>query len=304
MLTRRRLTARLTRRPRAVASRFTASLSTAAIPPTCRVAVPQSCRRRSVARAHASHQRRSCARAPSSVSASAPTHPAAVTAANRSVRASKRAARATRSAPATIATVPAADTAPDVPGGTARKVSTVRGTPPTSVPISVAQVSAVAAAREPAAAAARSGSELCPAANRPRQHNANTPPFARTCVASRAPPLSTIPAVRRAFSALPACESSEESTKYRTRSAPHPQPAATAAVPTAEAATAPEVDSEPALRAASAMATAATAQGGAGKRIRHDVDGGGKRHAGDAVAEGVPRAERRRRRENARAARD
>src|SRR5688500_10168439 len=88
--------------------------------------------------------------APATVSTRAPATPATVTGATSSL--ANPATHTTvpkKSAPATEAARPATETAPDVPIGTERHPTTLFGMPPTAVPISVAQVSAVAAARAP-----------------------------------------------------------------------------------------------------------------------------------------------------------
>ena len=78
-----------------------------------------------------------------------------------------------------MATLPAALTAPDVPGGTIRQVRTDLGAAPTHVPISVATVSA------PAAASADAPHSAALPLSSPVVHtmvaaSANTPPLAST----------------------------------------------------------------------------------------------------------------------------
>src|SRR5207248_3209973 len=99
---------------------------------------------------------------------------------------------------------------PEVPTGTRRQVRIERGVPPYSVPISVAHVSAADAASEPAPRAIQRTSGRIVATT---AATANIAPFANTCVASRAPPLATIDAVRRSFDFFPTCDSAVDDAK-------------------------------------------------------------------------------------------
>ena len=118
-------------------------------------------------------------------------------------------------APSTPPAVPGGVMPPDAPRGTGTQLVMSRGGVGEKTPISVAQVSAVAAARPPA----KTGHQPARAAT------AATPPLANTCAAVRCPP----PRVNR----LP------ETKKARSRPKPrHPVPH-TVAPPTASAATAP-----------------------------------------------------------------
>lgn len=160
---------------------------------------------------------------------------------------------ATNADPATAATSPAPDTPPEVPVGTLRQVSIERGSRPTSVPISVAHVSAAAPAR---AAVPKMRQPSHPAVIHKAAANANTKPFASTWSASRGPLLATTDSVRATFIEARKRVSATDDAKYATSSTAHDHPAATATVPTTVAATAPLADREWARRAASAIAAA------------------------------------------------
>ncbi|MDB4882198.1 MAG: hypothetical protein JWL95_964 [Gemmatimonadetes bacterium] len=175
--------------------RFTMSLSIHSRPPTSLVDEPQLCTRCSDARSQAAHQRRSCSVAPSNESPMAPATPAAMTRVRSLVRSSAAATPATNAAPAIMASVPTTVTPPELPGGTGRVVSSERGVPPYSVPISVAQVSAAAAARAPSAASESVMASLSAVSTERRTHAAKMPPLAMTCVASRSPLFARTPLV-------------------------------------------------------------------------------------------------------------
>src|SRR5690606_12748204 len=146
-------------------------------------------------------------------------------------------------------------TPPDVPAGTLRPVVMSLGVARLSSPISVAQVSAVAAAIAPANAgkSARSGRSPWSAAIA-----VATPPFASTCTASRRPPFTTsspaaaLAAARQRVSALDAMKNA---TSRIAHAAP-PTPSTT--VPTTTAASAPSTESARARNAAAEMAAART----------------------------------------------
>ncbi len=129
----------------------------------------------------------------------------------------------------------------------------MRGGAAARVPTSVPHVSAVAAASPPAPRASHAGEGR-------RSHSRaaipKTPPFARTCTASRSFPLAITLAVRCCFVSSPIRDRTAELTKNATRSVPQLQPAAIVIVPRATAAMAPPVPSAPYLRAVTAMAAA------------------------------------------------
>ena len=160
---------------------LTASFPNQVIPRNGRVGAPHACGFRSVARSHASHRRSDCSDAPRTESESAPTMPPAKTGKNARGT-SRRAARATNSAPTISASVPWNVTPPERPVAMRSRVKIERGRPRASVPISVAHVSAAAAANAPANAGTNRASRKLASA-----HNAAMPPFATTCMPSRAP---------------------------------------------------------------------------------------------------------------------
>ena len=140
--------------PAAVAAMFTPSLSSHDHPATCRVCAPHEWIRRSVSRAHESHQYRACAVAPSTESTTlpvmAPTHAAAATAIGHPTASATAAENTPASA---VAASPRTVTPPEVPGATTSMVQADRGDVPDREPISVAQVSAAEAASAAAPAA-------------------------------------------------------------------------------------------------------------------------------------------------------
>lgn len=152
---------------------------------------------------------------------------------------------ATNMAPATEAMVPAAETAPDVPGGTLAPVRIDRGVPPMALPISVAQVSDVVAAIVDAAATSRRPSK--PA--RPIVASARAgPPFAATwCQAREGAP-------------DPLSGSNADERKKASRIVPsHQPPVATSDGPRMVAATVPPRSSRCRRCATSAMVAAIAA---------------------------------------------
>ena len=106
--------------------------------------------------------------------------PAAATGSNGATRSSD-ATTATQSAPAISALVPRNVTPPESPVSVGRNVRIETGRRRASVPISVAHVSADAAANAPAKAALNGALALRAAT----AHSVATPPFARTCHAVR-----------------------------------------------------------------------------------------------------------------------
>src|SRR5690606_34574082 len=131
--------------------RFTASLLTAGSPERRLVAPPHGWTFRSVRSPQWLHQRCSCTRAPSKLSVTEPTMPAA--AQDRAVAIRHPmvlgATAAIGTDAARDAARPAGVMAPDSPGAAFRPVVRLRGSPPQRVPTSVAQVSAAAAATLP-----------------------------------------------------------------------------------------------------------------------------------------------------------
>src|SRR4051812_4439213 len=130
-------------------------------------------------------------------STAAPAMPPAIT--KGVVRAGRPAmapATATKAAPAIAASHPAVVTPPDSPMASGRHVRTDRGVWPTRIPISVAHVSDADAASEPLPTANQNGALDGTPRAAIAAHNVNGKPFAITCVASRAPVLSTTPTIR------------------------------------------------------------------------------------------------------------
>src|SRR3954454_3777993 len=93
------------------------------------------------------------------------------------------------SAPAALPTVPGTETAPDMPASTGRSVVIIRGDRPLQDPISVAQVSAAAAASAAANPAYQIEFGLSQLITTNRS---GSPPFAITCTASRLDPRAAI----------------------------------------------------------------------------------------------------------------
>src|ERR1700678_3112717 len=225
-----------TNAPPSVAAKFTASLSIQATPWCKRVGDPQACGFVSQARSHCGHQRRACNAAPIAESASDPAMPAKTTGANGATPVAD-AHNATTAAPAIEAPVPAAVIPPDKPVATRRNVKIERGGWEDNTPISVAHVSAAAAANAPAKAAANAALP-CDANS---AQTAATPPLANTSRASRGP---SLPASFNArLRAEPIRESSADGTKNANNTAAAGQPPApNVAEPTSHAATAPSAE--------------------------------------------------------------
>ncbi len=160
-----------------------------------------------------------------------------------------------KAAPAPAANTPAAVIPPDVPAGTRFPEMMERGSPPTSVPTSVDQVSAAEAANAPTPIADQIASGQI---RLPRAATVNTPPFARTCNASRLPLFATIESTRRAFRSEPSLESAVAVRKKATSRIPQLHPAATAMVPEMVLAIAPLCDRDR-TRCAEMETTAETA---------------------------------------------
>src|SRR6266566_9800990 len=173
--------------PASVAARFTASLS--------------------------NHLTAPCTVAPSSESNSIPRTPATTTA-TATLGSNRKANAAIKAAPAIPPTVPTSVIPPSVPAGTGLPVVISRGGLREYRPISVAHVSAVAAASAPANAAQLPASAA----------SAATPPFAKTW---------------RSFRVFAFDNKLDETKKARSRNRPrHPNPHVVAR-PTASAAVAP-----------------------------------------------------------------
>ena len=199
------------------------------------------CTVRSVSTPHRVHLRRDCRVAPANESANAPADPpAAAATATCGGQCTSHAITPTNAPPATLARRPAIVTPPDVPAATRRHVVINRGDRDESVPTSVPHVSAEAAASAPPPIAIQATAGATSEASAAR---ANSPPLASTCTASRVPPLATTDSVRRNLFSRWARETAVPVTKKAKRSAPQDQPAATAAVPTTAAATAPLAES-------------------------------------------------------------
>ena len=225
---------------------MTASLSKPRRPPVRRVRLPQLCTGRSVGFAHTSHHRRVCRVAPSRESAIAPAIPPSTTAVNGTGHRAIVAPAAMHSAPPKLAIVPTRLTPPEVPAGTGSPETIERGLRPASVPISVAQVSAAEFASAPIATAYH---ECVRVSMYVIAASAYTPPFARTCLASRRSPFSTTAPMRCAFLFSPNLERALAEMKCATRSRPQLHPAASAIAPTIVPASAPLVESAPTRRA-------------------------------------------------------
>src|SRR5690606_3449544 len=159
--------------------------------------------------------------------------------------------------PAAAAARPSGVTPPDSPGRTWRDVTLDRGGRRLSTPISVAQVSLVAAAIAPRnAGKAASGFPVIPATT---AAPAATPPFASTCPASRRDPLLATAAIA-ALRSRPTWDSALDSVKNPTSTAAQrPPPTANTGVPTATAAAVPSAVSAPRHHPATATAPAAPA---------------------------------------------
>ena len=110
----------------------------------------------------------------------------------------------------TLAAVPTRVTPPDEPGAITRPVRIIRGVPPQSVPISVAQVSAAAAAIAPSAA---TGSRGSPVSAESTSNEAYTPPFAATCLALLPLESGRTDSVRAALRTAPRRVTSDDATK-------------------------------------------------------------------------------------------
>ena len=240
--------------PVSPASRFTPSLSNHGMPPIRCVTSPQVCTARSVSAPHRAHRRRDCRTAPANESANAPAiPPAAAATATYGGQCTSHAITPTNAPPATLARRPTIVTPPDVPVATRRHVVINRGVRDESVPTSVPHVSAEAAASAPPPIAIQAMAGATRDASAAR---ANRPPLASTCTASRVPPLATTDSVRRNLFSRWARESAVPVTKKAKRRAPHDQPAASAAVPTIIAVSAPLRDSARARHATNEIAHA------------------------------------------------
>src|SRR5947209_7641124 len=257
---------------------LTTSFDIPGMPRTSRVRLPQACGSVSQVRSQTSHRRSSCSVAPSSESTVAPAMPAiGMMASSRmptpntagprklmptsepaSTYASRRPIGATspiQSAPPISAAVPAGVIPPDMPVENGRKVTMDRGVCRASVPISVAHVSAVAAAYAPANASAQRRS--CANA-KPTAHAVATPPFASTCNASRAPCLPTSTSAR--LRARPTRDNATDEPKNASKISVKPAvPAPYVSVPTTNAAIAPDRVSVPARHATNATMPARAA---------------------------------------------
>lgn len=182
--------------PVRVQSKFTTSLSIPRTPPISTDGVSHRCIRASVGRSQTAQNRRSCTSSPSALSTSDPHSPAITQAAldRRSLRPVTVACTTlTSSAPPAAPAQPRTVTPPDTPGSTTRRPISVRGCWRADEPISVAHVSAAAAASEPDSHASARRSPTRAAVN---AVSAATLPFARTCPASRRLPLVATSAVR------------------------------------------------------------------------------------------------------------
>ena len=220
-----------------MAERFTRSLPNQGIPEECSVLVPQAWTARSVPRLHCAHQRFAWIVAPRMESNNEPPIPPTmavhIAAAGHD---SRNAITAMNTAPISPAPSPRVVIPPDVPAGTVFHVTIERGAAADDIPASVAHVSAVAAAIAPAPATfqmAAGHSTLAIASN------ANTPPFAITCHASRRPVFSTMSRAESDFAAGLTRERNVELRKKANSIASHVQPATAHAAPTASAARVP-----------------------------------------------------------------
>src|SRR5687767_3056733 len=147
-----------------------------------------------------------------------------------------------KAAPPRDAAEPADETPPEVPGGTRRRDTIERGSPPRRVPTSVAQVSAVDAASAPMATV---GHTADGEAMNATAAAAKSPPFASTCHASLAPLLATIESTSRALRFAPIRDNALLEKKNARRRIAQLQPAHNARVPTSTAAMDPSADSAP-----------------------------------------------------------
>lgn len=163
--------------------------------------------------------------------------------------------KAINSAPPMAATVPAHVIPPDWPVATNLAVTIERGRDDASVPISVAHVSAVEAAIAPAPAESHRVDESKKLA---AASAAKTPPFARTCHASRSPPFAAMSPVSRPFSSLRYRESIVAEMKKQIRRPAQSQPAAEHTRPSTIAAYDPFEDKDRRCRAKPAMSAAST----------------------------------------------
>src|SRR3989475_467292 len=242
--------------PHSVAARFTASLSSHRKPLMRRTGWWHTVFPRSNRAPHSGHSCLPCTVAPSSESATIPATPApAISAADPGAAPWGRKASASRAiitAPAAPPSEPKTVIPPDVPRGTCRPLVMSRGAKGEKAPISVAQVSAAAAASAPAAI----GHALNSAAT------AATPPFASTCRAVRRGARRSASCVRR----LPERKKTRSNTRPR-----HETPHVTAP-PTASAATTPSGVSH---------LTRRTARAGSGASARGARPGPGSGRAGN-----------------------
>ena len=139
-------------------------------------------------------------------------------------------------APPTDATDPARVIPPEVPAGTRLPETMDRGTPPKSVPSSVAQVSAADAASAPIPTASQIGDWDTRLANAAA---VKSPPFATTCHTSRSPVFATIPWAISSLRRAPSFESAMPEAKNAISRIPQLHPAALATVPDTTAPAAP-----------------------------------------------------------------
>src|SRR5439155_8646189 len=254
--------------PTSVVVRFTPSLSSHRLPLISRSGAWHTVSRRSERAPHPGHSYSPCKVAPSSESAAIPAKPAPTKTADPGATPrgpTAKASAAIATAPATPPAVPSAVIPPDAPRVTRSHVVTSRGATGEHEPISVAQVSAVAAAIAPAAA----GQEPARAAA------AATPPFASTCRAFRLPPVPLAHCVSR----LPDRKNAASSARL---GQPNPQVTAT---PTARLAAKPSRVSQ---------LTRRTVRGVSGASGREARRGRGSGPAGSRGTDARSRSARRR----------
>src|SRR5437879_1092828 len=242
--------------PTGGSAKYTASLFSHHHPVVSRTGSWHTVFPRSKRASQAGHSYLPCSVAPSRESASMPAKPALTRVANPGATprgASETTSPAISVAPATPPSVPSAVIPPEVPRVTRRQDVTRRGGRGEKAPISVAQVSAAAAATAPAAADHDPSSAAIAA----------TPPFASTCLALRSGARRSASCVRR----LP------ESKKAASTASPgQPNPHATPN-PTPQAATSPPGVSH---------LTRRTARSGCGASTREGRPGPGSGPAGTA----------------------
>lgn len=200
------------------------------------VGVPHSCGSVSQSRLHVGQWRSCCSDAPSIESMVAPRNPPIATAIKLPGE-TTFATTATTQAPASCASVPGSVMPPERPVATGLNVRIERGVCRANVPISVAHVSADAAANAPAKAIAYCGFHIDATAQ-----TVAIPPLAMTCRKSRGPCLPTSTSVR--LRARPTRDNTADGIKNTNKTAAYAQPpAAKTAVPTMTAAPAPLAES-------------------------------------------------------------